>query len=198
MLLPAALLLALLLALLSWSPALAQPQVWQFDRDHSNFYFEVRHIFSSIRGRFHDYSGTFRFDPDDPGRSVFDLKVRTQSIDTHIAKRDNHLRSEEFFHVSEHPVMRFASSAIRHVEGERYEVEGELTIRGVTRTKTFPFRFFGVREHPLQKGAQVAGFEAEFVLDRLEYGVGDGKFYKLGVAGREVTVTVSLEMLRKD
>ena len=190
--------LVVLLTLLCSGSASAQPAAWQFDRDHSNFYFEVRHIFSSIRGRFHDYSGTFRFDPDNPGEGVFDLNVRTQSIDTDITKRDNHLRSEEFFHVSEHPMMRFASTAIRHVEGERYEVEGELSIRGVTRKKTFPFRFFGVKAHPLQKGMRVAGFETRFTLDRLEYGVGDGKYYKLGVAGRKIEIVVSLEMLQED
>ena len=170
---------------------------WRFDKAHSNFYFEIEHIFASVQGRFEDFSGTFRFDPRNPEKGSFAFEVRTQSVDTDIAKRDQHLRSEEFFHGERYPAMSFQSSSIRHLVGNRYEVQGKLRIKDVTQQVTMPFVFYGVRENPMQEGQLVAGFESRFSLDRLEYHVGDGKYYRLGVTGRTVEVTVTLEMLRE-
>jgi polyisoprenoid-binding protein YceI len=123
--------------------------------------------------------------------------VEIDSVNTNLAKRDQHLRSDDFFHVSEYPDMTFKSTEISHVKGDEYQVTGVLGLKEVTRTLTVPFVFHGVTESPLQKDVLVAGFDASFSLDRLEYGVGSGKFYELGVVGKDVLVTISLEMVRK-
>jgi polyisoprenoid-binding protein YceI len=178
------------------STSLAEPVVWTFDKVHSNFYFEIKHVFSSVRGRFQDFSGTFLFDPNQPEKGRLAFEVRTKSVDTDIAKRDEHLRTKDFFHAERYPTMRFESTSISHLLGNRYEVKGRLRIKDVTQEVTIPFIFFGVRENPMQEGQMVAGFESRFSLDRLEYHVGDGKYYRMGVTGKTVDVTVTLEMLR--
>jgi len=179
-------------------PGQATSAVWEFDKAHSNIHFAIRHIFSKTFGSFEDFSGEFRFDPQHPEKGSFAFTVQTQSIDTRVPKRDNHLRSEDFFDVAEYPVMTFTSTSIRQLDTNRLEVEGRLRIKDVSRTITVPVTFFGVKDHPLNQGQRVAGFETTFSLDRLDYGVGSGKFYNLGAVGKTVDVTVSLEMLRKE
>ncbi|MFW6054374.1 MAG: YceI family protein [Thermodesulfobacteriota bacterium] len=175
----------------------AKAPEWRIDPPHSSVYFDIRHIFSMVRGEFQDLSGTFRFDPKDLQESSMSFSVKAASIDTNNRNRDNHLRSDEFFHVSEYPEISFQSSNISHLQDQKYEVEGTLKVKDVSRTISVPFTFFGTTESPLQEGVRVAGFEGIFTIDRLEYHVGTGKFSKLGVVGDEVRLLVSLEMLRE-
>lgn len=178
------------------APGLLQADQWAFDMSHSGIYFEVKHIFSTVRGNFTDFSGTFNFDPDKLDSSRIEMTVNTQSVNTQITKRDNHLRSNDFFAVNDYPAMTFKSRSITHLSGNNYRVTGDLTVKDVTKTVDVPFVFYGVIDNPLQKGKQVAGFEARFTIDRLAYHVGDGKFVKMGVVGKDVDVTISLEMLK--
>lgn len=181
---------------LSVSAAGAETMKWEFDRAHSSVYFEVKHIYSVVRGSFQDISGTFIFDPNVPEKSEFDIEVQVKSVNTNISKRDNHLRSADFFDAGKYPLMRFKSVEIKHKEGNLYEMKGLLTVKDVTKDVTFPAKFFGVKDNPVDPKTSVAGFETEFEIDRLEYGVGNGKFYQMGVVGKEVKVKVTLEMIR--
>jgi len=170
---------------------------WEFDRDHSNIYFDVKHIYSTARGFFEDFSGEFFFDPNDKDASTCYIEVKVKSINTHIRRRDDHLRSDDFFSASKYPLITFKSTRINHIQGNQYSVEGRLTVKDVTKDITVPFTYFGVRDNPFDKNQLVAGFEARFKIDRLAYNVGNGKFYKMGVVGKEVEITVSLEMTKK-
>lgn len=174
----------------------AQADEWTFDKAHSNIYFDIKHIFSSVRGNFTGFSGTFVFDPDNLQKSSIEMTVDTQSVYTQITKRDNHLRSKEFFDVSKYPAMTFKSRSITHLSDNNYRVTGDLTIKDVTKPIEVPFVFYGVKDHPLEKNKQVAGFEGSFTIDRLDYHVGDGKYVKMGVVGKEVAIFVALEMLK--
>lgn len=169
---------------------------WDIDKAHSNIYFGIRHIYSTVRGQFHDFSGTCIFNPDDLTNGRVEITAQTQSVDTQITKRDDHLRGAEFFAVSQFPVMTFKSSSFKHLGGDKYQVTGDLTIKDVTQSIAVPFVFHGVKDNPLQKGKRVAGFDARFTIDRLAYHVGDGKFYKMGVLGKDVDILISLELLR--
>lgn len=168
---------------------------WSFDMAHSGIYFDVPHIYSTIRGRFSDFSGTFSFDPKNPAGGRIEVVVQTQSVDTQITKRDNHLRSEEFFGVSQYPTMSFKSKKIAHESGNKYRLVGDLTVKDVTKEIEVPFVFHGVMDSPFQKGKQIAGFDARFTIDRLAYHVGNGKFAKMGVVGKDVDVIISIEMI---
>ena len=176
--------------------AFAEAEKWEIDKNHSNVYFDVRHTYATVRGKFDDFSGTLKFDPNKLALSSVAIEVNTKSIDTNIAKRDNHLRSEEFFAVNEYPTMTFQSTGIKLKEGNQYTLEGHLTIKGKTSKVTVPFTYFGTRENPLKKSQMVAGFEARFSINRLDYGVGTGKYDNMGVIGNRVDILIALEVLK--
>jgi polyisoprenoid-binding protein YceI len=174
----------------------AKAPEWSLDKAHSGIYFDIRHIYSTVRGQFQEYSADFHFDAEDLAGSSFAFVVQAESIDTGIRNRDNHLRSADFFDVSAFPELSFQSTEIVHVQGQEYLAKGRLTIKDVSRNMSVPFTFFGVTTSPLQKKVQVAGFEASLDLDRLEYTVGTGKFFEMGVLDRKVRILISLEMQR--
>ena len=174
----------------------AAPSEWEIDRAHSGVYFDVRHTYATVRGLFDDFSGKFIFDPQNIGVSECSIEVKVKSINTNIRKRDDHLRSGEFFAVKEYPVMTFETEKIRQVDGKRFELEGKLTVKDVTKKVVVPFTYYGMKENPLKPKQLVAGFEAKFTIDRLQYHVGPGKYYEMGVIGKDVDVTITLEVLR--
>ena len=174
----------------------AAPSKWEIDRAHSGVYFDIRHTYATVRGQFDAFSSNFIFDPENIGASEFSIEVKVKSINTNNRKRDDHLRSGEFFAVKEYPLMIFKTEKIQRVEGNRFELEGKLTIKDVTRNVVVPFTYYGMKENPLKPKQLVAGFEAKFSLDRLEYHVGPGKYYEMGVIGRNVDVTITMEALR--
>ena len=176
--------------------AFAEEEIWEIDKAHSNIYFDVRHTYATVRGRFDEFSGTVRFDPDKLTMSSVRFEVKTKSINTRIPNRDNHLRSEDFFAVNEYPSMTFQSTGVKQKEGNQYTLEGSLTIKGKTSKMAVPFTYFGLRENPLKKGQMVAGFETRFTIDRLDYGVGSGKFFEMGVVGNKVDILITLEVLK--
>ena len=170
---------------------------WEIDKAHSNIYFDVRHTYATVRGKFKDFSGSLQFDPDNLALGSVSFQVNTKSIDTGIPNRDNHLRSEEFFASNKYPAMTFQSIGVKQKEGNQYILEGNLTIKGKTHKVTVPFTYFGTRENPLKKGQRVAGFETRFSIDRLEYEVGPGKYFEMGVIGRNVDILIALEVLKE-
>jgi polyisoprenoid-binding protein YceI len=181
---------------LNSASALAAALEWEFDRAHSRFGFNVKHIFSTVHGTFEDYSGTVLFDPDNLERSKILFEIKVKSIQTGIAKRDNHLRSADFFDADKYPLIIFESTGIRHIEGKEYEVSGRLTMKDVSKEIVLPMTLQGMQTHPMEAKKRVAGFDIKTTLDRLEYRVGDGRFYEMGVVGKDVNVDVSLEMLQ--
>lgn len=177
--------------------AYSAEKAWNFDTAHSRFYFTVDHIFAKVIGFFEDYSGTFIFDPDNLAGSRIDIAIEAKSINTNIRKRDNHLRSDDFFAVRNYPLITFKSKRITHKEGDLYEVTGDFTIKDVTQEVVLEMKYFGTKDNPLKEGEVVAGFETRLSIDRLNYHVGTGKFYAMGVTGKDIMLLVSLEMLRE-
>jgi len=174
----------------------AAPPSWSVDKAHSGIYFGIQHIYSTVKGYFNDFSGEIRFDPDNLGQSRFDFAVQVKSIDTNITKRDAHLLSGDFFDAGKYPEMTFRSSAIKHLGGDEYSVEGTLRIKDVSRAITVPFTYFGTQPNPFNPKQLVAGFEARLNIDRLQYHVGTGKFYDMGVVGKDVDILITIEALR--
>jgi polyisoprenoid-binding protein YceI len=178
--------------------ALGEVEKWEIDKAHSNIYFDVRHTYVTVRGKFKDFSGVLKFNPDNLAVSSVSFQVNTKSINTGVPNRDNHLRSEEFFAVNKYPAMTFQSIGVKQKEGNQYTLEGNLTIKGKTNKVAIPFTYFGTRDNPLKKGQMVAGFETRFSIDRLEYNVGPGKFFEMGVIGRNVDILITLEVLKNN
>ena len=190
-------LFAMLCAIFAFTTfAFAEAEKWEIDRAHSNIYFDVRHTYATVRGQFNDFSGNLQFDPDNLEVGQVMFEVNTKSINTGIPNRDNHLRSDEFFAVKKFPTMRFESTGVKQKEGNQYTLEGNLTIRGKTSRVDIPFTYFGTRENPLKKGQMVAGFEARLSINRLDYQVGPGKYFEMGVIGKKVDILIALEVLK--
>jgi polyisoprenoid-binding protein YceI len=170
---------------------------WKVDPAHAGIYFEIDHIYAATRGYFEDFDGKAIFDPDNLDASSFDFKVEVDSINTGNSKRDGHLEGNEFFDARKFPVMTFKSTNIKKVKDDQYLVEGTMTVKDVSKTVSVPFTFLGIKQNPFDKDSEVAGFEARLVIDRLEYNVGTGKFYEMGVIGKDVDVLISFEATRK-
>lgn len=179
------------------SPQHAEARSWEIDQEHTNFYFTVDHIYAKVRGRFTDFTGTVFFDPDNLKDSKISFEIKVKSVDTGISKRDKHLLSGDFFDASKYPLITFTSTSITKAEGDTYNVKGTLTIKGVSSDLMLPLTYGGKKDHPLSPGMEVAGFNGHLILDRLAYTVGDGKYYTMGVVGKDVDILVTMEVLRK-
>ena len=187
--------LTLAVLLLFGQNASAAARAWELDTDHSNVYFSIEQIYANVQGRLTAIAATVHFDPANLKESRFDFEIKVDSIDTGIKQRDDHLRSADFFASSDHPLITFTSNAVTAAGEGVYQVAGTLTVKGKSRDLVLPLTFAGVKDHPVTPGKQVAGFNGRLSVDRLALGVGDGKFYKMGLLGKDVDVLVTLELL---
>ena len=188
--------LFVLLSLIFLAATQAMAYEWKMDPVHSAVMFEIKHIYSTVRGHFGSFSGNVFFNPNDLKGSKFDFAVEVDSINTLVGKRDNHLRSGDFFDAKKHPQMVFKSSKVSHAGGNKYLLEGKMTVKDITKPMKLEFLLLGQKDSAFKKDQVVGGFETRFKIDRFDFNVGTGKFYKLGVVGKEVDVLISLEMTR--
>ena len=184
-----------LLSLIVASTAYSAARSWELDKAHSNVFFSIDHIFSKVNGHFNDFKTDINFDPADLAGSSFNFEIKTDSIDTNVGKRDKHLQSADFFDAGKFPLMKFTSTQISDAGNGMYNVAGKLSVKGKDYDLTLPLKLEGVKEHPAKKGTEVAGFNGTITFDRLAHEVGTGKFYEMGVVGKEVDVFVSIELL---
>ncbi|MFC4947736.1 YceI family protein [Pseudonocardia sp. GCM10023141] len=141
---------------------------WDIDAVHSDVSFSVRHMMvSKVRGRFATFSGTIVTGADITASEV-NATIDATSISTGTDQRDEHIRSADFFEVEKHPTWTFASSAVR-ADGDDYAVDGELTIKGVTRPVTLKLELGGFG--PDAYGGTRAGFTATTTINRSDFGV---------------------------
>jgi polyisoprenoid-binding protein YceI len=177
-------------------PFQAVAQEWELDPVHTNFYFEIKHTYAAVRGQFTDFTGDVYFNPDNIAKSKFDFMINVNSVDTKVAKRDTHLRTPDFFDAGKYPLITFKSSKVSHRGGNKYIVDGILTIKDVSKNLALEFFYHGQKENPIKPGQIVAGFDTRLTLDRFDYNVGDGKFYKMGIVDKDVNILFVLELLR--
>ena len=168
---------------------------WELDKAHSNIYFSIDHIYAKIQGHFNEFNAKVNFDPADLQSSRFTFEIKADSIDTGIDKRDKDLQSANFFDAGKYPLITFESKSIADVGGGVYLVAGNLTVKGKTYDLTLPLKFAGIKEHPAAPGKKVIGFNGKITLDRLSLNIGDEKFYKMGIIGKDVEVLVTVEAL---
>jgi polyisoprenoid-binding protein YceI len=168
-------------------------RTFQIDKAHSDATFQVRHLISKVRGRFSDFDGTVELDQARPEQSKVSLTIKAASIDTGVADRDNHLRSDDFFATDTHPTLTFVSTGIVPKGGNHYEVTGDLTMRGVTKSIVLPIEFLGTATDPW--GNQKVAFEGEVTLNRKDYGLNWNAAIETGgfLVGDEVKVGLQIQ-----
>ena len=161
------------------------------DTAHAGVNFKISHLgLSWIVGRFNEFSGDFTIDADDPSKSTFTLGIKAESVDTNNSKRDEHLRSPDFFNTKQFPVISFKSTDVKAGK-DGYQVTGELTLHGVTKPVTFTLA--GGKKAEFPPGVQRTGFSTDLTLKRSEFGI--DKFSP--AVGDEVTVAISFEGTKK-
>ncbi|MEY2397759.1 MAG: hypothetical protein QOJ00_933, partial [Actinomycetota bacterium] len=146
-----------------------QPGTFAIDASHSAAAFSVKHlVVAKTRGRFTDFAGTITID-DDPLKSSVDVTIQAASITTGDDKRDGHLRSADFLDVEKNATLSYKSTSVRHVKGDQFAVEGDLTIAGVAKPVTLHLEYLGVVTDPW--GGTRAAFEAHTKINREDWGL---------------------------
>ena len=171
---------------------------YAIDASHTHVGFKVRHLMvSKVRGRFADFEGTVTI-ADEPLESSVEVTVQLASIDTRDAGRDEHLRSADFFDAATHPTMTFRSTGVRETGTTgRYAVDGELTVRGITKPLTLDVTFDGTARDPW--GGERAGFTATAEIDREDYGLTWNQSLETGgvLVGKKVELEIEAEVVRQ-
>lgn len=189
-------LVAAVLALGFASTALAE--TYTIDRAHSGVGFSVRHLaISRVQGSFGDFSGTVTMDPADTSKWACEAIIQVASIDTRDSSRDAHLRSADFFDVANHPTMAFKSSKVTPKGGQKFAIEGSLTLRGVTKPVTLDAEWLGATDNP--GGGKRVAFTASTRINRMDYGVSWNRALETGglVVSHEVDITLDIAAVYK-
>lgn len=166
---------------------------WVLDPSHSEVTFSVRHMMiSKVRGTFGMKSATI-VAPENPLEATVEASVDVTSVDTKDEGRDQHLRSAEFFDVETYPTMDFRSTGVRVEDGD-FLVDGNLTIRGITKPATFSLDFGGFGTDPW--GNYKAGATAKTVVNREDFGLTWNAALETGgvLVGKDVTIELDLQL----
>jgi len=167
---------------------------WAIDPTHSSVDFSIRHMMiAKVKGSFNQFEASIEADPEDLTTADISFSVDAASIDTRNDDRDNHLRSADFFDVENHPKLTFKATKIVKTGDGEYDVTGDLTIRGVTRSETFKVTFEGSGKDPW--GNHKAGFSAEGTIKRSDYGLTWNAALETGgvLVGDDVKIHIEVE-----
>jgi polyisoprenoid-binding protein YceI len=172
------------------STALAAPETYTIDKVHSSVGFTIRHFVAKVPGRFNDFAGTIRFDRADPSKSVAEATIQVASIDTDNQKRDDHLRSADFFDAAKFPTITFKSTSWTKTGENTFDVAGDLTLKDVTRPVVLKVTSLGFG--PGMGGAQLSGWEATTTIDKKLWNIKDPAMLDAAL-GDDVTITINIE-----
>jgi polyisoprenoid-binding protein YceI len=178
--------------------AFVQAAEWKFDKAHTNVGFSITHlVISDVTGRFKEFDGTFSSSAGDFSDSQVSITIKTASIDTDNEKRDNHLRSADFFDAEKNPEITFKSSLFEKTADNKFKVSGKLTMNGVTKDVELDATLTGVITDPW--GGSRAGFKAKTTLDRYDYNLTYNKALETGgfLIGQTVDIIINVELIKK-
>ena len=172
--------------------AFAQGTTWQIDPNHSSAQFSVRHLgVSTVRGAFTKVSGSAKYDPADPSKTMLDATIDATSVDTRVEMRDNDLRSPNFLEVQKYPTITFHSKQVKAMGSGKLQLTGDLTIHGTTKEVVLDVDGpSAAMKDPW--GNQRIGASATTKINRKDYGVNGAA----GVVGDDITITIDAELIQ--
>lgn len=194
------------LSLLAWvvltsSAVPSHADTWVFDKQHTEIRFSWDHLgLSRKSGRFLDMDGTLEFSPTEPEVGRIDVGIRTSSVATGVRELDDHLKSPDFFGANANPRITFKSTGVTKTGDRTGEVNGNLTIAGVTKPVTLDVTWNFTGEYPLSainpgyQGKWVSGFSAKTIIARSDFGLKRA----IPLISDEIQITIEAELLRKD
>lgn len=167
---------------------------FNLDKVHSGVFFKIRHMgVSNFMGRFNKVDGSFNLDFDNPSSSFLEMTVQAGSVDSNNDKRDDHLRSPDFFNAKQFPTMTFTGTSFKAVDSETMSVTGDLTCLGQTKPVTVIAELVEVGD--TRQGYKM-GVDATFSIKRTDFG--DAKYIADGALGDEVEITALLAGVRSE
>jgi polyisoprenoid-binding protein YceI len=188
--------LALAAAVAAAPAAIAAPITLELDRNHTNVGFTVRHFLTKVHGEFKDAKGTIVLDQADYAKSSVDVTIDAASINTNTERRDNHLRSADFFDVEKFPTITFVSKNVAIGNDGKGTVTGDLTMKGVTKSVVLAVEVNGVQAMgPKGEMGTIAGFTATGKVNRKDYGILWNKTLDQGgtMLGDDVDIAIDVE-----
>ena len=165
---------------------------YELDVTHTVVGFVARHMLSKVRGQFTEFTGTIEVG-DSPQDSHLDVEVKTGSITTHTEKRDQHLMSGDFLEIEKHPALTFRSTAVRPTGGTSFELDGDLTIKDITRPVILSGEFLGWG--PDMEGKPMLAASARTTIDREDWGMTWNVAVEAGgfLVGKKVDLEIEVE-----
>jgi polyisoprenoid-binding protein YceI len=180
-------------------PVVASASTWSIDPDHSNIGFKVRHLMvSNVKGNFDKHTGVLELNDKDITKSKVEVSIDTTSINTNVQKRDQHLRSADFFDVAKFPTMTFVSKKVAKAGKDKLKVTGDLTLHGVTKEVVLAVE--GPSKESRDPWGNVRkGATATTTINRKDFGLTWNKSLETGgvLVGDEITITLEIEMVKK-
>ncbi len=179
-------------------PLIVSATTWNIDSDHSSVGFKVKHLMvSNVKGSFEKFTGTVDLNEKDITKSKIDVAIETTSINTGVNKRDEHLRSADFFDVTKYPAMTFTSKKVAKSGKGKLKVTGDLTLHGVTKEVVLEV------EGPTAEsrdpwGNTRKGASATTRINRKDFGLGWNKALETGgvMVGEDVLIYLEIEMIK--
>lgn len=171
---------------------------WQIDAAHSEIQFKVRHMMVSwVRGQFESFSGSVNLDEQNPANTTVDITIDAASIATRQADRDAHLRSPDFLDAETYPTLTFKSKRVEVAGKNTAKLIGDLTIRGVSKEVVLDVAYSGQHRSPFGPFI-TAGFSAETVINRKEWGLGWNAMIESGgvLVGEEIHISIEMELMK--
>ena len=185
------------LALASLVGLLVAPSAWatmyKIDADHSTVGFKIRHLFSKVHGSFREFQGAFVYVPGQPEQWSAEATIQTASIDTAVGKRDDHLRSKDFFDVQRYPALTFKSTQVSDATPTGAKLHGMLTMHGVEQPVVLDVTPHGEGKDPW--GNVRSGFTAMATINRKDFGLAWNQPLETGqlLVGEEVEIVLEIE-----
>ena len=185
--------------MLATIPGLAQVSTWEIDSAHSGAHFSVRHLMiATVRGEFRKVAGTINMDEKDISNSSVEAVIDAATIDTREERRDNHLKSADFFDVAKFPTITFKSKSVTRQGEGKFKVAGDLTLHGVTKPVILDVEGL-TNQIKDQRGNIKTGAVATTKINRSEFGLTWNRAVETGgvAVSDEVGVTIDLELVKK-
>jgi len=172
-------------------------EVFSVDPDHSSVMFRVHHLLGKVTGRFDKYAGTFDYDPKNLTLFKASATIDASSINTNVEKRDNHLRSADFFDVQKYLTLTFVSKGVTDIKDNKGKLVGDLTMHGVTKPIVLDIEFLGEAKDPW--GGTRASVTAGTTVKRADWGLTWNKVIETGgvLVGEDVEIILEIEGVKK-
>lgn len=171
---------------------------WAIDPTHSEISFKVKHMmFTNVSGKFGKYAATVVTEDDNFDNAHIEFSADIDSVDTRNADRDTHLKSPDFFDAASHPKMTFKSTSFKKVDEGNYQLTGDLNLKGVSKSVTFPVEFSGLMTDPW--GNSKVGLNIEGKLNRKDWGLNWNSAIEAGgvLVGEEVRLEIQLQFIKQ-